>query len=165
MVLESLQRGKPTAVGVATGAVAGLVAITPAAGYVSPLAALLIGFAAAGVCSFALQLKNRLGLDDTLDVLPVHGVAGLLGTLLTGVFALRLLNPAGADGVITGHVQQLWIQIQAAGFTILWVGVGTYAVLRLIGSLVPLRLSDAQERQGVDIHAHGEEAYNTEFTS
>ena len=165
MVLESLQRGKPTAVGVATGAVAGLVAITPAAGYVSPLAALLIGFAAAGVCSFALQLKNRLGLDDTLDVLPVHGVAGLLGTLLTGVFALRVLNPAGADGLLAGHVQQLWIQIQAVGFTILWVGVGTYAVLRLIGSLVPLRLSDDQERQGVDINAHGEEAYNTEFTS
>jgi Amt family ammonium transporter len=104
-------------------------------------------------------------LDDTLDVLPVHGVAGLLGTLLTGVFALRLLNPAGADGVITGHFQQLWIQIRAAGFTILWVGVGTYAVLRLIGSLVPLRLSDDQERQGVDINAHGEEAYDAEFTS
>ena len=123
MLLEILQRGKPTAVGVATGAVAGLVAITPAAGYVSPLAAILIGFAAAVVCNGALQLKNRLGLDDTLDVLPVHGVAGLLGTLLTGVFALRVLNPAGADGLITGRIGQLWIQIQAAGFTILWVGV------------------------------------------
>ena len=83
MLLENLQRGKPTAVGGATGAVAGLVAITPAAGYVSPLAAILIGFAAAVVCNGALQLKNRLGLDDTLDVLPVHGVAGLVGTLLT----------------------------------------------------------------------------------
>ena len=165
MVLENLQRGKPTAVGVATGAVAGLVAITPAAGYVSPLAAILIGFAAAVVCNGALQLKNRLGLDDTLDVLPVHGVAGLLGTLLTGVFALRVLNPAGADGLITGRIGQLWIQIQAAGFTILWVGVGTYAVLKAIGAFVPLRLTDAQERQGADIHAHGEEAYNSEFTS
>ena len=165
MVLENLQRGKPTAVGVATGAVAGLVAITPAAGYVSPLAAVLIGFAAAVVCNGALQLKNRLGLDDTLDVLPVHGVAGLLGTLLTGVFALRVLNPAGADGLITGQIGQLWIQIQAAGFTILWVGVGTYAVLKAIGAFVPLRLTDAQERQGADIHAHGEEAYNSEFTS
>jgi Amt family ammonium transporter len=165
MGLESLQRGKPTAVGVATGAVAGLVAITPAAGYVSPLAAVLIGFAAAVVCNGALQLKNRLGLDDTLDVLPVHGVAGLLGTLLTGVFALRVLNPAGADGLITGRFGQLWIQIQAAGFTILWVGVGTYAVLKAIGAFVPLRLTDAQERQGADIHAHGEEAYNSEFTS
>ena len=153
------------AVGVATGAVAGLVAITPAAGYVSPLAAVLIGFAAAVVCNGALQLKNRLGLDDTLDVLPVHGVAGLLGTLLTGVFALRVLNPAGADGLITGRFGQLWVQIQAAGFTILWVGVGTYAVLKAIGAFVPLRLTDAQERQGADIHAHGEEAYNSEFTS
>ena len=165
MVLENLQRGKPTAVGVATGAVAGLVAITPAAGYVSPLAAVLIGFAAAVVCNGALQLKNRLGLDDTLDVLPIHGVAGLLGTLLTGVFALRVLNPAGADGLITGRFDQLWIQIQAVGFTILWVGVGTYAVLKAIGAFVPLRLTDAQERQGADIHAHGEEAYNSEFTS
>ena len=165
MGLENLQRGKSTAVGVATGAVAGLVAITPAAGYVSPLAAVLIGFAAAVVCNGALQLKNRLGLDDTLDVLPVHGVAGLLGTLLTGVFALRVLNPAGADGLITGRFDQLWIQIQAAGFTILWVGVGTYAVLKAIGAFVPLRLTDTQERQGADIHAHGEEAYNSEFTS
>ncbi len=165
MGLETLQRGKSTAVGVATGAVAGLVAITPAAGFVSPLAAVLIGFAAALVCNGALQFKNRLGLDDTLDVLPVHGVAGLLGTLATGIFAMRLLNPAGADGLITGHVHQLWIQIQAAGFTMLWVGVGTYAVLKLIGSVMPLRLSDAQERQGADINAHGEEAYNTEFTS
>ncbi len=165
MVLENLQRGKPTAVGVATGAVAGLVAITPAAGYVSPLAAILIGFAAAVVCNGALQLKNRLGLDDTLDVLPIHGVAGLLGTLLTGVFALRVLNPAGADGVITGRFSQLWIQIQAAGFTILWVGVGTYAVLKAIAAFVPLRLTEAQERQGADIHSHGEEAYNSEFTS
>ena len=108
---------------------------------------------------------SGLGLDDTLDVLPVHGVAGLLGTLLTGVFALRVLNPAGADGLITGRIGQLWIQIQAAGFTILWVGVGTYAVLKAIAAFVPLRLTDAQERQGADIHAHGEEAYNSEFTS
>ena len=165
MGLENLQRGKPTAVGVATGAVAGLVAITPAAGYVSPLAAILIGFAAAVVCNGALQLKNRLGLDDTLDVLPIHGVAGLLGTLLTGVFALRVLNPAGADGLITGRFGQLWILIQAAGFTILWVGVGTYVVLKAIAAFVPLRLTDAQERQGADIHSHGEEAYNSEFTS
>ena len=165
MLLENLQRGKPTAVGVATGAVAGLVAITPAAGYVSPLTAILIGFAAAVVCNGALQLKNRLGLGDTLDVRPVDGMAGLVGTLLTGVFALRVPNPAGADGLITGRIVQLWIQIQAAGFTILRVGVGTYAVLKVIGAFVPLRLNDPQERQGADIHAHGEEAYNTEFTS
>jgi len=95
---------------------------------------------------------------------PGGGQPDLPG-LLTGVFALRVLNPAGADGVITGRIGQLWIQIQAAGFTILWVGVGTYAVLKAIGAFVPLRLTDAQERQGADIHAHGEEAYNSEFTS
>ncbi|WP_411868291.1 ammonium transporter [Vulcanococcus limneticus] len=165
MLIETWQRGKPTAVGVATGAVAGLVAITPAAGFVSPLAAVLIGFAAAALCSWALQLKLRLRLDDTLDVLPVHGMAGLLGTLLTGVFTLRSLNPAGADGVIAGRWGQLWIQLQAVGFTVLWVGVGTYALLVLLRLVIPLRVTDAEERQGVDINAHGEEAYNSEFTS
>jgi len=164
MLIETVQRGKPTAVGVATGAVAGLVAITPAAGFVSPLAAILIGFAASAVCFWALQLKNRAGLDDSLDVLPVHGVAGLLGTLLTGVFALRSLNPAGADGLLAGHGHQLWIQCQAVLFTIVFVGCGTYVILQLIRLLVPLRVNDIQEQQGLDINAHGEEAYNSEFT-
>ena len=165
MLVETWQRGKPTAVGVATGAVAGLVAITPAAGFVSPLGAVVIGFAAALVCSQALVLKNRIGLDDTLDVLPVHGVAGFVGILLTGVFAMRSVNPAGADGLLAGNPGLLWIQLKAAGFTALWVGVGTFAVLKVIGSLMPLRVSDEQERQGLDINAHGEEAYNTEFTT
>ncbi len=165
MLVETWQRGKPTAVGVATGAVAGLVAITPAAGFVSPLGAVVIGFAAALVCSQALVLKNRIGLDDTLDVLPVHGVAGFLGILLTGVFAMRSVNPAGADGLLAGNPGLLWIQLKAAGFTALWVGVGTFAVLKVVGSLMPLRVSDEQERQGLDINAHGEEAYNTEFTT
>ena len=164
MVLEMLQRGKPTAVGVATGAVAGLVAITPAAGFVSPMAALLIGASAAVVCSYALQLKNRLGLDDSLDVVPVHGVAGLMGILLTGVFCLKAINPAGADGLLAGQAGQLWIQLRAAGFVVLWVGVGTYAVLTLIRQVVPLRVSAMSEQQGLDINAHGEEAYNDEFT-
>jgi Amt family ammonium transporter len=164
MLLEGQQRGKTTAVGLATGAVAGMVAITPAAGYVSPLAALAIGASAALVCGFAVQLKHNWRLDDSLDVLPVHGVAGLLGTLLTGVFCLKSLNPAGADGLIRGQVQQLWIQFQACCFTILWVGIGTYVVLQVIRSLLPLRVTDLQEQQGMDIHAHGEEAYNGEFT-
>jgi len=165
MLIETVQRGKPTAVGVATGAVAGLVAITPAAGYVSPLAAVLIGFAAALVCSYALQLKNRWRLDDSLDVLPVHGVAGLLGTLLTGVFTLKTLNPAGADGLLVGQTRQLWIQAEAIGFTILFVAVGTYVILQLIRLVMPLRVNDVEEQQGLDINAHGEEAYNSEFTS
>lgn len=165
MLIETWQRGKPTAVGVATGAVAGLVAITPAAGFVSPLASLLIGGAAAGVCNVALQLKNHWRFDDTLDVLPVHGIAGLLGTLLTGVFTLKSLNVAGADGLIAGQVRQLLVQLQAVGFTVLWVGVGTYAVLMVIRSLMPLRVSDADERVGMDISVHGEEAYNSEFTN
>ena len=164
MLLETWQRGKPTAVGVATGAVAGLVAITPAAGYVSPLAAVLIGFAAALVCSYAMQLKNRWRLDDSLDVLPVHGVAGLLGTLLTGVFTLKSLNPSGADGLLVGQPGQLLIQLKAAGFTILFVGVGTYVILLLIRLVMPLRVNDIQEQQGLDINAHGEEAYNGEYT-
>jgi Amt family ammonium transporter len=165
MLIETWQRGKPTAVGLATGAVAGLVAITPAAGFVSPVAAVVIGLAAAVVCSHALQLKNRWRLDDSLDVLPVHGVAGLLGTLLTGVFALKTLNPAGADGLLVGQATQLWIQAKAVGFTILFVGVGTYVILQLIRLVLPLRVNDVAEQQGLDINAHGEEAYNSEFTS
>ena len=164
MLIETAQRGKPTAVGVATGAVAGLVAITPAAEFVSPVAAVLIGFSAALVCYGALQLKNRSRLDDSLDVLPVHGVAGLLGTVLTGVFALRSLNPAGADGLLAGRAEQLWIQCQAAAFTVVFVAVGTYAILQLIRLVMPLRVNDIQEQQGLDINAHGEEAYNSEFT-
>jgi Amt family ammonium transporter len=164
MVIETLQRGKPTAVGVATGAVAGLVAITPAAGFVSPLGSVLIGFVAAAICSYALQLKNRSGLDDSLDVLPVHGVAGFVGIVMTGILALKVVNPAGANGLLAGNPGLLVIQLKAAGFTALWVGVGTYAVLKLIGSVMPLRVNDLEERQGLDIQAHGEEAYNTEFT-
>jgi Amt family ammonium transporter len=164
MVIETLQRGKPTAVGVATGAVAGLVAITPAAGFVSPIGALVIGFAASVVCNWALQLKNRSTLDDSLDVLPVHGVAGLLGILLTGLFALKAVNPAGADGLLAGNAAQFVIQLKAAGFTALWVGVGTFVILQVLRMLMPLRASENEERQGLDINAHGEEAYNTEFT-
>ncbi len=164
MLLDTYQRGKPTAVGAATGAVAGLVAITPAAGFVSPIGALFIGALAALVCSTALQLKGRLRLDDSLDVLPVHGLAGTLGVLLTGIFALKSVNPAGADGLLAGNPLQLWIQLKAAGFTLLWVGVGTFVVLQLIRQFMPLRVSDQAERLGLDISAHGEEAYNNEFT-
>ena len=164
MLIETLQRGKPTAVGVATGAVAGLVAITPAAGFVSPLAALAIGLIAAVVCSGVLQLKQRWPLDDSLDVLPVHGIAGLTGTLLTGVFANKMLNPGGADGLLRGHGAQVWIQLQAIGFTLLWVMLGTTVVLLVIKQFLPLRVSPLEEQQGLDINAHGEEAYNTEFT-
>jgi len=165
MLIETAQRGKPTAVGMATGAVAGLVAITPAAGFVTPLASLWIGAVAAVICSWALQLKNRIGFDDSLDVLPVHGVAGLTGVLLTGVFALRTVNASGADGLLAAGPGLLVAQARGAGFTILWVGVGTYVVLQLIKLVMPLRVSSDQERQGLDINAHGEEAYNTEFTS
>ena len=111
-----------------------------------------------------MQLKNRSGLDDSLDVLPVHGVAGCLGILLTGLLALASVNPAGADGWLAGNSAQFLIQLKAAGFTLLWVGVGTFVILQVLRMVMPLRVSDAEERQGLDINAHGEEAYNTEFT-
>ena len=164
MVIETMQRGKPTAVGLATGAVGGLVGITPAAGFVSPLAGTLIGAVAALISNWALQVKNRIGLDDSLDVLPVHGMAGLSGVLLTGLLAQKSINPAGADGWLFAGPSLLIAQLRGAGFTILWVAVGTYVVLQLIKLVMPLRVSSDQERQGLDIHSHGEEAYNTEFT-
>lgn len=164
MLLDTYQRGKPTAVGAATGAVAGLVAITPAAGFVSPLGALFIGAIASFLCSSALQLKGRWRFDDSLDVLPIHGLAGTLGVLLTGLFTLKSVNPAGADGLLLGNPMQFIIQLKAAGFTVLWVGIGSYVILQIVRQFMPLRVNDQAERQGLDITSHGEEAYNDEFT-
>src|SRR5208337_5095273 len=110
MFTEWLTRGKPTVLGAASGAVAGLVAITPASGYVTPLAALVIGAVAGAICFFAVGLKFRLGYDDSLDVVGVHCMGGITGALLTGIFATKLINPAGADGLLSGNPGQLVIQ-------------------------------------------------------
>jgi ammonium transporter, Amt family len=159
LVVEWRHRGKPTALGVASGLVAGLVAITPAAGFVAPWAAIVIGFAAGGVCYGGVLLKNRLGYDDSLDAFGVHGVGGLAGALLTGVFAEKALNDAGADGALLGNFRQLGIQGLACAATGLYAAVMTFGILKLVDATVGLRVPAIEEREGLDVTQHGEEAY------
>jgi Amt family ammonium transporter len=155
LVPERLRHGKATAVGGATGAVAGLVAITPAAGFVGPLPALLIGLAGGAVCFAAVELKSRLGYDDSLDAVGVHMVGGLVGALLTGVFASLAVNPAGAEGG--------WLQVgrqgAAAGITLAFSFGATWMILKLVDRLVGFRLPAEAEDSGVDLAEHGETAY------
>ncbi len=155
LVPEWLRHGKATAVGGATGAVAGLVAITPAAGFVSPMAALLIGLIGGAVCFAAVELKSRLGYDDSLDAVGVHMVGGLVGALLTGVFASLVVNPAGA----AGGLDQVGRQAAAAGITLVFSFVATLAILRLVDTLIGFRVSTEAEEDGVDQAEHGESAY------
>jgi Amt family ammonium transporter len=159
LFIEWKHRGKPTALGVASGLVAGLVAITPASGYVAPWAAIVIGFAAGVICYGAVLLKNRFGYDDSLDAFGVHGVGGLAGALLTGVFAQKVLNDAGADGALFGNVKQLGVQGLACAATGLYSVVLTFGILKLIDATIGLRVPDSEEREGLDATQHGEEAY------
>jgi Amt family ammonium transporter len=159
LVVEWKHRGKPTALGVASGLVAGLVAITPAAGFVAPWAAIVIGFIAGGVCYGGVLLKNRFGYDDSLDAFGVHGVGGLAGALLTGVFAQKALNDAGADGALFGNPKQLGIQALACAASAAYAAVATFGILKLVDATFGLRVAESDEREGLDSTQHGEEAY------
>jgi ammonium transporter, Amt family len=155
LVPERLRHGRATTIGAATGAVAGLVAITPASGYVAPLPALMIGLVAGLVCFAAVELKGRLALDDSLDVVGVHLVGGIVGALLTGVFASLVVNPAGADGSIA----QVGRQLAAVVVTLIFSFTATMAILRLVDRLVGLRVDEQAEEEGLDRSQHGESAY------
>jgi Amt family ammonium transporter len=155
LVPERLRHGKATAVGGATGAVAGLVAITPAAGFVGPLAALLIGLVGGAICFAAVELKSRLGFDDSLDAVGVHMVGGLVGALLTGVFASLAVDPAGADG---GWLQ-IGRQAAAAGITLGFSFAATWVILKVVDRVVGFRVTSEAEEEGVDLAEHGEVAY------
>src|SRR5207253_9129081 len=134
------QEKRPTFVGLLTGAVAGLATITPAAGYVSPITAVIIGIVSGVVCYFAVALKNRLRWDDALDVWGVHGVGGALGIVLLGVFATTLFNPAGADGLIEGNSAFFLKQLAAIALSSVWAFVFTYAMLWLIDLVTPVKV-------------------------
>jgi Amt family ammonium transporter len=166
---EWLRNGKPSALGAVSGAVAGLVAITPAAGFVSPMAALLIGFIAGLVCFYMVaRVKARFGYDDSLDAFGVHGAGGTIGALLTGVFAARAINPILHDtqgnaiplGVLEGNFRQFANQF--AGVSIAWVLaiVGTLLILKLVDVVIGLRVPAEHEIQGLDLTQHGEEGYS-----
>ena len=159
MVAEWIKSGKPTMLGAASGAVAGLVAITPASGFVTPLAAIVIGFAAGVVCYSACFLKSKFGYDDSLDVVGVHGVGGILGAILTGVFASKAINAAGNDGALYGNWGLVGTQLIAVGVTVLFAIVGTGIILFVLKAVMGLRVSEEDERMGLDLSQHSESAY------
>jgi len=157
-LLDLWRTGRATAVGGATGIVVGLVAITPAAGYVSPMGAIVLGALAAFPSYFALIFRARTRLDDSLDVVAAHGLGGAVGALLTGVFADKVWNGT-ADGLLYGNPGQLGAQALAVAAVMAYSGVATYALLRLVGAMMPLRADVADEGEGMDVSQHGEEAY------
>ncbi len=151
-------RGKPSVLGIATGAVAGLASVTPASGFVGPAGALSIGVASGALCWFATaRLKQRIGYDDSLDVFGVHGVGGFLGTVLAGLFAAGALGGSQADLAIG---RQVGVQLLAASLAAAYTALVTFAILRAVAAAIPLRVDDDQEAQGIDLTEHGETGYN-----
>jgi Amt family ammonium transporter len=150
---------RPTFVGLLTGAVAGLATITPAAGYVSPLAAVIIGIAAGIICYFAVALKNQLQWDDALDVWGVHGVGGALGIVLLGFFASSAFNPAGTDGLFGGNPTFLFKQVASVAISSVWAFAFTYGMLWAIDRVTPVKVEQTDEERGLDEALHGETAY------
>jgi len=162
MVLEWRIRGKPSVLGMISGAVAGLGTITPASGFVMPMQAVLIGVIAGAVCFWACTwLKIKLGYDDSLDVFGVHGIGGLTGTLLAGVLAVGALSaspelPGGVSGLLEGNPQQVLAQLYGIAVTLAWSGIMTFIVLKIVGAMVPLRVRHEDEVMGLDVTQHGE---------
>jgi Amt family ammonium transporter len=158
MVLEWLDRGKPSVLGMISGAVAGLGTITPASGYVEPWHGAVIGVAAGAVCYWACtRLKRRFGYDDSLDVFGVHGIGGATGTILTGVFATAAIG--GVPGLIDGNGRQVLTQLYGIGVTLAWSGIVTFVLLKVINAFVALRVREDQEREGLDLSLHGEQIH------
>ena len=159
MGAEWIHSGKPTMLGAASGAVAGLVAITPGAGFVTPLSALLIGGVAGIVCFWAVVMKNRFGYDDSLDVVGVHGVGGTWGAIATGVFASKAVNPLGRDGLLLGDASTLVVQLVAIAATWVFAAVVTFLLLKGLNATMGLRVSTEEEQMGLDLSQHNEAAY------
>jgi Amt family ammonium transporter len=159
LAMDWITTKRPKFLGLLTGAVAGLATITPAAGYVSPSTACLIGVIAGIVCFGAVQLKNRLGWDDALDVWGVHGVGGFLGIVLLGVFATTTFNPNGVNGLLHGNPHFFFIQLLAVAISSIWAFVFTLGMLWIIDRVTPVRVADATEEMGLDEGLHGEQAY------
>jgi Amt family ammonium transporter len=159
MFTDWVRKGKPSAIGLSVGAVAGLVAITPASGYVGPMPSIIIGLVAGVLCNYVGSLRARTTLDDSLDVFACHGAGGMWGTIATGLFASTLINPSGPNGLFYGNPAQLGIQAVAVVIVAVFAFVGSYVILRLINLVMPLRVSPQDEDAGLDLSQHGEEAY------
>ncbi len=159
MLTDWLTRGTPTVLGAASGAVAGLVAITPASGYVGPLSAIIIGGVGGILCYYACNLKPRLGYDDSLDVVGVHGVGGTWGALATGLFASKAINDAGNNGLFFGNPGQLFVQALSVLVTLIFAFVGSLILLKIVDSVIGLRVHEEDEVLGLDLSQHDESAY------
>ncbi len=159
-LVEWLHRKKPTTLGSVSGAIAGLATVTPAAGFISPISAIIIGLLAGIICYTAVNLKNIIGLDDSLDVVGIHGIGGVVGTICLGIFASRAVNPGGSDGLLAGNASFLGTQI----FGVLVVGTYAFIIswilLKIIDMLFGLRVSEENEVTGLDLSEHSETAYN-----
>jgi Amt family ammonium transporter len=160
MLMDWIFRGKPTVLGAASGAVAGLVAITPASGFVGPISSIIIGLGAGIICSTACNVKTKLGYDDSLDVVGVHGIGGTWGALATGLFASKAINAAGNDGLFFGNPHQLWIQFIAVAATWVFAIVGTFIILTILKAIMGLRVSGEEEQMGLDLSQHNEKSYS-----
>lgn len=164
MVIEWICRGKPTVLGAASGAVAGLVSITPGAGFVTPMSSILIGLIGGALCYFAVSMfKSKIGYDDALDAFGCHGIGGTWGALATGLFATKAVNSAGADGLFYGNPAQLGIQAISVAVTVVLAVVATLVILKVVGVFTKLRATSEEEEMGLDLAMHGEEAYPDTF--
>lgn len=159
MIVEWIHRGKATVLGAASGAVAGMVAITPASGFVGPMSAIVIGLVAGALCYMAVNLKTKLGYDDSLDAVGVHGVGGTWGAIATGLFASKAINSAGADGLFYGKASLLFKQLISIGAVWVYSFVITLILLKLLDWTIGLRVSDEEEYDGLDLSQHGESGY------
>jgi len=160
MFMEWWHRGKPTTLGAASGAVAGLVAITPGSGFVGPVSAIIIGALGGVICYGGVLLKSRLGYDDSLDVVGIHGLGGTWGALATGLFASTKINPDGANGLFFGNPGQLWIQFVSVVATMVFAFIMTLIILKIVDVLIGLRVSEEDEIRGLDISLHNEAGYS-----
>ena len=160
MIMEWIHRGKPTTLGAASGAVAGLVAITPASGFVGPVSSIIIGGLAGVICYSAVLLKARFGYDDSLDVVGIHGFGGTWGALATGLFASAAINPDGANGLFFGNPGQLWIQFVSVIASMAFSFFMTLIILKVVDLIIGLRVSEEEEIRGLDISLHNETGYS-----
>jgi Amt family ammonium transporter len=165
MFVEWAHRGKPTVLGAASGAVAGLVGITPASGFVTPMASLVIGAAAGVLCYIAVNLKGKFGYDDSLDTFGVHGIGGTVGAILTGVFAVKVIPEAANNvGLLAGNAGQLGVQVLGVVATWVYAAVVTFILLKILDAVMGLRVSEEAEEEGLDISQHGEVGYSLEYS-
>jgi ammonium transporter, Amt family len=160
LLVEWFHKGKPTTLGAASGAVAGLVAVTPASGFVGPVSAIIIGALAGPICYGGILLKSKLGYDDSLDVVGIHGLGGTWGALATGLFASKAVNEAGADGLFFGNSGQLATQFVSVVVTMVFAFVMTLVILKIVDKVIGLRVSEEEEQKGLDISLHDEKGYN-----